>query len=1087
MLLQKANVMDVESNDNEVSKAEIFYISDNEECVTVEIGGVKTNVLIDSGASVNAITPEQFNILMGNEQAKVFNIRTDRCGSLWAYASSSPLKVEAIFEANLWIDDSRPCDMEEFTVINGAKRCLLSKETSLKYKLLQVGLSVDINAIVSPIIEEKSQFPKFNLPPVILIVDETVPPRRNIYTCIPPGWVTETRKRLEDQVKLGIIERVSPEMDKRHCSSMLAVPKGSDDFRLVIDLRNPNKCIIREPHRMPTFDSVIAKLEGCRWFSTIDLKDAFHHVVLHENSRHLTNFWSGDECFRCVRLPFGLCNAPDLFQKAMEQVLEGCESVAIYLDDVLVFAKSEEEHDAKLAIVMKKLKEHSVQLSKEKCRFKVQHCKFLGFDLSGSGYSIAEEKVKAIKNFKTPANLAELRSFIGLLNFVDRYIIKRAEKTEHLQGILRSKQFIWSKEAEEEFIFMRDHALTKIKQLGFYNSSHRTELIVDASPVGLGAVLVQINEENIPRIIACASKALTQTESRYSQTQKEALAVVWGAERFRFFLHGLKFTIITDSEANEYIYGEEFRLGRRAVSRAEAWALRLQSFDFVIVGIEGEKNIADVFSRLIKETQVAEPFVDFDVGHLMTISDEDIQPLSWEEISEASQTDSEVIGIKKALLTGVWEVEVIQFKSLADDLSSVGGLLVVNDKLFVPSKLRKKALDIAHRSHFGINSMKRMLRECLWWPKMWKEIEDVVRNCSTCVRIGKPKAPIPLKSRALPSLPMQVVQVDFLSLPNCGSGKFFTVVDSYSRMLWCVEMNKTDVNPTIRALNRIFTIWGRPEVIQSDNGPPFNSQQFTAYWEKGGIKHRTVFPYAPFMNGLIERQNEGIIKAVKCAREENKNWRDALEQYVNVYNNERPQATSGVTPFELMTGRKYRGYFPSLSGLKNNLMIDGEVRDRDAAAKLKSTRYADKVRHAKSSDIEAGDWVFLADKNKVNKLSPTYLRDPFRVIKKMGPGVIVKNSDGAEYSRWISDVVKIPGSFDWNQLTDNANDQINKNNDLSPAKDEAGNDCVQSSGGTTEVESEVPSERRFPSERRSTRIRKIPAKLDAFKLYNIFG
>lgn len=1054
---------------------EVSYTQGSDELVMVEIGGVSVEVLIDSGASVNAITTEQFNSIMGSEKAKVFNVRTAGGKTLWAYAANSPLDIEAVFEASLWIDDSRVCDLEEFMVIKGAKRCLLSKNTSLKYRLLKVGLSVEINEILS--MREDRFFPKFKLPPVSLVIDKSVPPRRSIYTCIPPGWVNEVRKRLEDQVEQGIIERVKPEMDKRHCSSMLAVPKGADNFRLVIDLRNPNKCIIREPHRMPTFDSVIAKLHGSTWFSTIDLKDAFHHVVLHENSRHLTNFWSGDECFRCVRLPFGLCNAPDLFQHAMEEILEGCVSVAIYLDDILVFAKTEEEHDDNLAVVMRRLKEHSVKLNYEKCKFKVQQCKFLGFDLSNSGYTVAEEKVRAIKNFRTPSNFSELRSFIGLLNFVDRYILKRAEKLVHLQEILRSKQFIWSKEADEEFTYMRDHALLKIKQLGFYDCSHVTELIVDASPVGLGAVLVQIDEKKIPRIIACASKALTQTETRYSQTQKEALAVVWGAERFRFFLHGIKFTIVTDSEANEYIYGEEFRLGRRSVSRAEAWALRLQSFDFVMAGIEGEKNIADVFSRLIKETQPSEPFKDFVFEHAMTIGFEETQPLSFEEIVECSKVDKEVIEIKKALMNEIWGNEIAKFKKLADDFSTLGGSLTYQDKFFVPKILRRKALDIAHRCHFGMNSMKKMLKSCLWWPQMWKDVEATVKNCTICVRVGKPKEPIPLRSRTLPSLPMQVIQVDFLSLPGCGSGKFFTAVDTYSRMLWCVELNKTDFAPTVRALNKIFAIWGRPDVIQSDNGPPFNSQRFTAYWEKGGIKHRTVYPYAPFMNGLIERQNEGIIKTVKCALDEKKSWRDALDEYLNIYNNERPQATSGVTPFELMAGRKYRGFFPSLAGLKNNLVIDGIVRARDEAAKLKSTRYADKVRHAKSSDIKTGDWVYVANKNKANKLSPTYMKTPFRVIERVGPGVIVRNDEGLEYSRWVSDVVKVPeNSFDWNEFSDTSLEESNKQSD----------EIIDDPRSGTESDG-VEQETSVPAMRRSSRIRNVPAKLDNFKLFNIFG
>lgn len=1065
---------------------------DNDELVSVDIGGFTVEVIIDSGSSINAISQDVFDRMMGHSDCVMFNVRPGSKKCLWAYASDAPLKIEAVFESLLWIDDQRPFDYEEFVVISGAKRCLLSKNTAKKYRLLQLGLKVGSNNVNLQVYATSQgdstieEFPKFNLPPVELVVNQEVKPRRNTYTCIPPGWINETRARLEQQVKSGIIERVTPEMDSRHCSSMLAVPKGSNDFRIVIDLRNTNKCIIREPHRMPTFDSVMAKLEGSSWFSTIDLTNAFHHIVLHENSRHLTNFWSGGECFRFIRLPFGLCNAPDIFQEAMEKILSGCEGVEIYLDDILVYAKTKEEHDARLSEVLKRLKNHSVKLNEEKCKFGVRECTFLGFRLSEAGYKVTNERVLAIKNFKTPSSIAEVRSFIGLMNYVDRYIINRAEKTSHLQNIIRSKQFHWTAEANEEFEYMRNHALNVVKSLGFYNSSHETELIVDASPIGLGAVLVQFDEKSIPRIIACASKALSQVEGRYSQTQKEALAVVWATERFRFFLHGIKFRIVTDSEANEYIFGEEHRLGRRAVSRAEAWALRLQSFNFEMVGIEGCRNIADVFSRLIQDTQSPERFNDVEECHMMLVEEAKITPLSWMEISEASRSDPEVINIRKGMEKGEWEPSVSSFKSLSDRLSVVGGVLIMNDKLFVPTSLRNKALEIAHRCHFGMESMKRTIRDSIWWPKMWKDVERLVKDCVTCTRISRPNTPIPLRSRVLPDLPMQNTQVDFLSLPGCGSEHFFTVADTYSRMLWCIEMKKTDSVSTIRALNKIFAIWGRPDVIQSDNGPPFNSTQFTTHWKREGIVHRTVCPYSPFMNGLIERQNEGIIKAVKCAREEGRNWRDAIEEYLMVYNNERPQSTTGVTPFELMAGRKYRGYFPSLSALRNNLTIDGEVRSRDETAKSKSTLYADKVRRAKESDIKAGDWVFLADKNKQNKLSPTYLKEPFQVINRVGPGVLVRNADGTEFSRWVSDVVKVPG-FDWLSLgsSEQREAQSAAPENLS---DERGAEEIFTQGSSQEMEKTVePPRNDEKNKERPGRVRKAPAKLDDYHLFNIFG
>lgn len=300
-------------------------------------------------------------------------------------------------------------------------------------------------------------------------------------------------------MEADIIEELTPDMNFKYCSALLAVPKGVDDFRLVVDLRDPNRCIIREPHKMPTMDSILTQLKG------IDMTLAFFHVKLDRRSRHITNFYSGDSFFRYKRLPFGLCNAPDIFQKTMEAILKGCPGTLIYLDDILVFGKSKGEHDSNLAMVIDRLQSNNVKL---------------GFRIDRHGYHVTADRIDHIKSFRRPENLAEVRSFLGLMNFVDKFIVSRADKTQLMQEMLREKKFEWNAQVDSEFNFMRNEALLSIETLRFFDPSDTTELFVDASPVGLGAILVQRNTSGLPRIIACASKALSQTEKRYPQTVK---------------------------------------------------------------------------------------------------------------------------------------------------------------------------------------------------------------------------------------------------------------------------------------------------------------------------------------------------------------------------------------------------------------------------------------------------------------------------------------------------------------------------------------------------------------------------------------
>lgn len=585
--------------------------------------------LIDSGAQVNTLTESLFRVMVSDPKYSdgVLNVQEKSDRPLKAYASAGEIEVLATFEAYLFISIDRPIYLEKFYVVREL-RSLLSRSTATRYSVLLLGIKVPVmvNAVstVSFLTGEiaavtmNDSFPKFNIPPVKISYNKSVPPCRNIYLSIPQAVKPLVEERLQQLVSSNIIENVTQDMDTSFCSSMIVVPKGKHDIRLVIDLRGPNQYIYRTPFSMPTLESIVANLNGAKYFSTIDLSNAFFHVELDAESRHLTNFFTEFGMFRCVRLPFGLCNAPDLFQEILQrQILGGCKGVENYLDDVLVHGRTKEEHDANLAAVLARLKEHNVKLNESKCVFGSQSVEFLGFVLTPDGWQIDDEKLTAIKGFRRPENRGEVKSFLGLVTFIDRFIINRADKTEKLRALANAEDFYWTEEEEREFRFLQDGALNTVKTLGYYSPTDAIELYVDASPIGLGAVLVQFDQAGVPRVIACASKSLTSTEKKYPHTHKESLAVVWGVERFSSYLLSRSFTIRTDAEANEYIFGGTHRVGRRAVARADTWALRLQPYDFVIRRVPGESNVADALSRLIDKSQKAVPFEEEDDNHFL--------------------------------------------------------------------------------------------------------------------------------------------------------------------------------------------------------------------------------------------------------------------------------------------------------------------------------------------------------------------------------------------------------------------------------------------------------------------------------------
>ncbi|XP_062538077.1 uncharacterized protein K02A2.6-like [Armigeres subalbatus] len=951
------------------------------------------------------------------------NIREGSDRTLKAYALEGEITVLATFEAFLFISDDRPINLETFYVVKNAHRSLLGRSTALRYSVLKLGFSVSVpkqvdttekGLILAPVVIG-NPFPKFNVPPVKINYDKSRPPCRNIFTNIPQAIKPMVEKRLQDLIAADIIEPVTQDMDVSFCSSMLAVPKGKHDIRLVIDLRGPNKYIQRTPFAMPTLESILPELNGATWFSTIDMSNAFFHIELDTESRHLTNFYTEFGLFRCVRLPFGLCNAPDIFQEVLQRViLGGCSGVKNYLDDVLVFGSTKEIHDANLEEVLNRLRQHNVKLNDSKCVFSSQAVQFVGFLLTSKGWSVTDEKMRAIQSFRTPTSCTEVKSFLGLVTFADRFIQRRADLTVHLRTLANSKQFYWTELEDKEFNYLQDNALKTIKVLGYYSTTDDTELYVDASPIGLGAVLIQYDNDKVPRIIACASKSLTPTEQRYPQTQREALGVVWGVERFSSYLLGRSFVIRTDAQANEFIFSTTHRLGRRAISRAESWALRLQPYDFTVKGVRGQQNLADALSRLIHDSQTAEPFEENDTGNLLYALG-DSMDITWEEIEKESEDDEELCKLHDALISDKWPKELRKYETQKKNINMIGFLIFKGDRTILPISLRRKALKAAHGGHVGESAMKKIVREFFWWPGMSVDAEKFVKNCETCAMLSRKNPPLPLSSRELPDGPWQILQVDFLSIPGCGSSEFLILVDTHSRYLTVMEMKSKDADSTNKALCEIFKMWGCPLILQSDNGPPFQSTNYIQFWENKGVKIRKSIPLSPQSNGAVERQNQGVIKAVAASKLDGTNWRHALHQYVHNHNTLVPHSRLGVTPFELLVGWKFRGNFPSLWNPKQ-LDYD-HIREKDSEAKFISKQDADAARGSKNSSIQVGDTVLMAQQRK-SKTDPTFGAEHFKVVARDGAKIVILSRSGVQYTRNVQDVKIAPAEYHLEETDD---------------------------------------------------------------------
>lgn len=989
---------DTSKNKEPTSIDYIFHI-DDDGAVDCQVGGVNIKMLIDSGSKSNIINDTTWEY-MKKSNVTVFNQQKYSDKTFLAYGAKEPLKVLGLFDAQIKVC-SKSITAKFYIIVNGSKN-LLGKETAVSLNLLKLGF--DVNSI------EQKQFPRFKDVQLEITIDKTVPPVCQPYRRVPIPLESKINKKIDELVEMDIIEPVNK--PSSWVSPMVPVLKPDDDIRICLDMRLANKAITRENHPLPTIAQLIPKFGKSKLFSKLDIKNAFHHVELKENSREITTFITSKGLYRYKRLMFGLSCAPEHFQKIMEKILLPCEGVVNFIDDIVVFGRDENEHDTRLKKVLSVLKYNNVLLNTKKCVFKAKAIQFLGHEFSSSGIKPLDKYIKIIETFRPPETIEEIQSFLGLINFVGKWIPNLSTLTEPIRQLLREKVHknanitaFWQKDQEKAFEKLK-YCLSKIPTLGYYDPKDRTQVMADASPVGLGAVLIQYDSTE-PRIIAFGSKSLTNVGKRYCQTEKEALALVWAIEHFHMYLYGKKFELVTDHKPLEVIFGTR----SKPCARIERWVLRLQSYDYKVIYKPGKSNVADPLSRLCKSSTNETQASSFKDEHHVNQIIQHARPtaLSLKSIVEVSNDDKEFKLIKDALIKNTWDVSINHYKVFQHELWLHDGVLLRGNKIVIPTKLRKQVLAAAHEGHPGIVNMKARLRTKVWWPKIDKDAESTVKNYRGCTLVSAPNPPIPLKRRELPSQAWVDTAIDFLG-PLPSGDYLLVIIDYYSRYKEIEPMKSISANDTIKVLKRIFARTGNPASITADNGKQFCSQDFKKFCTEQGIKLFNTIPYWPQQNGEVERQNRDILKRLRISQCEKSDWKDDLLSYLMMYNS-TPHPSTGKTPSELFYGRQFRDKLPFLTDLENKY-DDSEIRDRDKEKKEKNKLNEDRKRKATERELEVGEKVYVKNVIKENKLASEFNPTPHTVVSAEGSDINVRNDEtGQEYRRNIVHLKKVEGQW----------------------------------------------------------------------------
>ena len=758
-------------------------------------------------------------------------------------------------------------------------------------------------------------------PPYHIELKDEYTPVRHAARSVPVGMQDAYKAELDRLLKEEVITEVNHYTE--WVNPIVPAQKPNGEIRLCIDSRHLNKGIKRNPYYMRTLDDILPKLSKARTVSMGDATSGYWHVPLDLQSSLLTTFNTPWGKFRWLRLPFGLKIASDVFQERLDRVLELIPCTIGIADDIIVYGESEIEHDANFITLCETARENGLKLNARKLQFKSKDCKFFGHKLTPNGLKADESKIEAIVKMEPPKNETELRSFLGMVNYLSRYTPALAELRPPLDKLYK-KDTIWRWDPEHQRVFDGiKSVITTLPVLAYFDSKADHTIQCDASKQGLGAVLLQDG-----RPVIYASRTLTETEQRYSNIERELVAVVFALERLNHYTAGFRVRVETDHEPLTSIWKKSIA---STSARIQRLLLRLLQYDIDIHYLPGKMNvIADALSRV----SPLPPKVT-DVKTMNCIAENELSiniPASktkMEEFQHHTSNDITLQELAKQVHRG-WPreqkdcPEILQpYWTYKECISIENGLLFKDDRLIVPEVERDYILDLLHYGHYGIKRTQDRARESVFWPGITKDIENKVKDCVICQQNSTSQTRETMHSHDTPRGPWIKLGIDLF---EHNKKQYLLVVDYFSKFPIIRRLHSLGTGSVISELKGIFGENGIPGILISDGGPQFRTE-FKEFAQEWGFEHIQSSPHHHQSNGEAERFVRTIKDTLTKAHQSGQDPDMALLCYRTT-----PLNAKLPSPAELINSRRYKTLLPTRT------LLRPKEREREELLKLKQNQ-----------------------------------------------------------------------------------------------------------------------------------------------------